>query len=337
MIKKIAVIVCNNGLGHLKRTLNILKRLDHESQFYHRFDLFVDLHKLKSFQHLTETLKSQKIRIGYHDIQSEDLEYEKEFLRKYKKQLHEADFIWSDNLIFPLKYRKEVFLTGTFFWLDVFPDTLESQKEKEILSSCKPVMIANKYFATSGVRNFTNFKGVGMYEYYPVNFSKDGSKKLLISCGRSRSGNIYFQHYLDQIQDVLQKLPEDITIYIEPSFFHYFKNCKNVHKADFSERMFSEITAAVIRPGIGTICDVLSKGGRIFAFYEDDNFEIDHNAEILEQLHVGERAEDISDVLNKSFDYLENPNAQESHCDHVKILDFNGIDLTAREIVKITS
>ena len=336
-MKKIAAIVCNNGLGHLKRVLSVLERAKKEPHFTHRVDLFVNLHKLKSLSHIVDTLQSETAGIEYHDVQSEDLEYEEEFLAKYKNKLQEADFIWSDNLTFPLKFRKEVFLTGSFLWLDVLPETQESKKEKEILSKNKPIMISNKYFATPGVKNFTILKGVGMYEYWPVNFVKPAEKKLLISCGKSRSGNAYFQNSLNQTKNVLQELPLDIEAYIEPSFFHHFKDYKNVFKADFSEHMFSDITAAIIRPGVGTICDVLSKGGRIFTVCDNDNFEIDHNAGILKNLQVGERAEDILDALNRSLGYLENPKMQESHRDHLQRLEFNGIDLTAREIVKITS
>ena len=108
-------------------------------------------------------------------------------------------------------------------------------------------------------------------------------------------------------------------------------------KADFSEHMFSEIKAAIIRPGVGTICDVLSKGGRIYALCDDDNYEINHNAGILEQLQIGEKTENIPDALKRSLDYLENPKMQEFHYDHLQRLEFNGVDLTAREIVKITS
>jgi len=335
-MKKIATIVCNNGLGHLKRVLSVLKRLHKESQLSHKIDLHVNLKKLKSLPHITETLPRETIGIEYHDVQSEGLEYEEEFLVKYKKKLQEADFIWSDNLVFPLKFRKEVFLTGSFLWLDVRPETAESKKEKEILSKNKPLMIANKYFATPGVRNFTALKGVGMYEYWPINFAKGDEKKILISCGKSESGYNYFQNSLDKIKSALHELPSDVEAYIEPSFFHHFKDYKNVFKADFSEHMFSKICTAVIRPGVGTICDVLSKGGRIFAVCNDDNYEINHNAGILERLQVGERAKSISDALNRSLVYLENPKMQQSHHAHLQRLDFDGIDLTAREIVKIT-
>lgn len=334
-MKKVAVIVCNNGLGHIKRVLWLLRL------FYKKFpsniqaDIFVGSDKLKYFPSITNYFNKNKYRISFFRVNADSVNYEEEFLSKYKSHLESADYIWSDNLIFPLKYRKEVFLTGSFLWLDVIDDVNVAKREEEILIENHPIMIANKYFATPNVKNLTKFIGVGMYEYFTFHIPENFSHKILLSCGKSRSANIFFKKYLPVLKKEIKKIPSHIEIFIEANYYQNFCFTKNVKKANFSEEMFSCISAAAIRPGVGTVCDVLLKGGRIFSFFEENNFEINHNAEILEKLKVGEKCHDVKIALNKSVKYLFDKKLQEKHFNSLKKLDFQGLDETVIKIKEI--
>ena len=334
-MKKVAVIVCNNGLGHIKRVLWLLRL------FYKNFpsniqaDVFVNSEKLKYFPSITNYFNRNKYRISFSNIRADSFNYEEEFLSKYKNHLENADYIWSDNLIFPLKYRKEVFLTGSFLWLDVINDVNVVKREEEILIENQPIMIANKYFATPNVKNLTKFEGVGMYEYFPFHIPENLPHKILLSCGKSPSANVFFKKYLPVLNKEIKKIPSHIEIFIEADYYQNFCFAKNVKKANFSEEMFSCISAAAIRPGVGTVCDVLLKGGRIFSFFEDNNFEINHNAEILEKLKVGEKCHDVKIALNKSVKYLFDKKLQEKHFAYLKKIDFRGLNDTVTKIKEI--
>lgn len=334
-MKKVAVIVCNNGLGHIKRVLWLLRL------FYKKFpskiqaDIFVNSEKLKYFPSIANYFNKNKYRISFFRVNANGLNYEEEFLSKYKSYIKSADYIWSDNLIFPLKHRKEVFLTGSFLWLDVIDDVNVAKREEEILIENQPIMIANKYFATPNVKNLTKFVGVGMYEYFPFYIPENFFHKILLSCGKSPSANIFFKKYLPVLKKEVKKIPSHIEIFIEEDYYQHFCFAKNVKKANFSEEMFSCISAAAIRPGVGTVCDVLLKGGRIFSFFEDNNFEINHNAEVLEKLKVGEKCHDVKIALNKSVKYLFDKKLQEKHFAYLKKLDFHGLDETVTKIKEI--
>ena len=334
-MKKVAVIVCNNGLGHIKRVLWLLRL------FYRKFpskiqaDVFVNSDKLKYFPSISNYFNKNKYGINFFNINTENFNYEKEFLNKYKNHLLCVDYIWCDNLIFPLKYRKEVFLTGSFLWLDAIDDTNIAKREKEILLENHSVMIANKYFATPNVKSLTQFIGVGMYEYFTFHIPEDFPHKILLSCGKSTSANIFLKKYIPVLKKEIKKIPSNIEVFIEPDYYQHFCVAENIKKANFSEEMFSCISAAAIRPGIGTICDILLKGGRIFSFFEDNHFEINHNAEVLEKLGVGKKCQNVTEALAQAVEYLFDKRQQEKHINSLKKLDFQGLDETVIKIKEI--
>jgi len=334
-MKNISVIICNNGLGHTKRVLSVLCRLLEREQNALCVSLFVNSKKLKMLSYITSKLNKPGVRFDHYNVESVGAEYEKEFINKFRKKLEVADFVWSDNQVFPLKYRTDTFLTGSFLWFDVFPDTEHSLQEKTLLEEIHPEMIASKYFATPGVRKFTNFKAVGIYEYFSIKLETKKQKSILVSCGTSASGNSFFSHSLKALRSYIKDLSEEVRVYIEPEFYDKFQACKNVVRATFSEQMFKEISAAVIRPGVGTICDVLVKGGRIFSYKDGTNFEIEHNADVLEQLNVGETKNNIVDSLRDAVDYVFSSELCELHLKCLNKLEFDGVTKTAYEIEKI--
>lgn len=334
-MKTVAVIVCNNGLGHLKRVLHLVKRLHHRPPAEIRTDIYVDSDKLGRFPSLTRALFRSGGNTRFFDVHTDGPSFEREFLSKYRKSLMTADYVWSDNFVFPLKYRPDVFLTGSFLWLDVSSEKADVQREKEILLKNRPVMIANKYFATPGVKNLTKYIGVGIYEYFRPQVSPQISSALLLSCGQSRPARLFFERSLERLQHGLERIPSDLEVFLEPDYYPYFRSFKNVKKARYTERMFNRISAAAVRPGIGTICDVLLKGGRIFAFFEDGNFEVRYNAGVLEELGVGETCGTADAALAAAARYLGHEERRIKHLSHLAKIDFRGLEETTAKIREI--
>jgi hypothetical protein len=99
--------------------------------------------------------------------------------------------------------------------------------------------------------------------------------------------------------------------------------------------MFSGISSAVIRPGLGTVSEVLLKGARICSFYEEDNYEIKYNAKILRSLNVGEDSGNIPKALRSAVKYLCNKNLQKKHLKYLKKLSFNGLGESTDKIISI--
>jgi hypothetical protein len=334
-VKTLAVAVCNNGLGHIKRVLHVAKLLRGSSLRDLRIEVFVDVGKLRHFPALVASLSEGPGPVGFHDVKSEGAAYECELRSQYGNYLRESDYVWSDNLVFPLSSRPDTFLTGSFLWLEVRPDEDESRREEETLRRVRPIMIANKYFSTPAVRNLTDCRGVGMYEYSPLRIPEDPPPGLLVSCGRSRTARALFEAGLARLNEAVEKIPAGVDVFLEPEFADRFPRRANIVPADFSERMFSRVSAAAVRPGMGTISDVLPRGGRIFAFHEDANFEVGHNAAVLEDLRIGEDCRTADTAVARAAQYLAEPARRSEHVGALRRLDFDGLRRTSQEIQEI--
>lgn len=335
-MKRLAVVVCNSGLGHINRVLHLIDLLCRRSPGRLEIVVFVDLTKLHKFPALFDKLEVQKNKVNFFDIQAGVLEYEQEFIAKYKNELEQADIIWSDNLIFPLKYRKEVFLTGSFLWFEVMPEHAEMKREEEVFFSRQPILIGNKDFTVPRLQAMSSFVGVGIYNYFPdLNKERNGSQGILLSCGGTEGARGYFQSQLPKVRKILKEIGGEAEIFVEQDFYADLAG-PGVKPADFSHRMFKSVAAAVIRPGMGTVCDTLSSGGRIFAFCEEEkNFEVRHNSLVLEKLDVGFKCDSIDRALHSALEYLKNAPAREEHRKALRKLDFNGLEQTVEKIREI--
>src|SRR3989338_3570093 len=231
-MKRLAVVVCNSGLGHIKRVLYLLDLLGQRFPGGLEILVFVDLAKLRKFPTLFDKLQVQKVKVNFFNIQADVLEYEQEFIAKYKDELQKVDFIWSDNLVFPLKYRREVFLTGSFLWFEVIPEHIEMKREEEIFFSRQPVLIGNKDFTTPRLQATSSFAGVGIYDYFPrIANGANRSKGILLSCGGTEGARTFFQKELPAVRKELESIGKDAEIFVEPDFYEALKG-QGVKKAD---------------------------------------------------------------------------------------------------------
>lgn len=334
-MKKLIVIVCNNGLGHTKRVLYLLKLLFSGSIRKWQVNVFLDKRNVRYFPELSFFLEKEKGRINLIHADYGHFEYENMFLNKYRSYLENCDYIWSDNLTFPLKYRKEVFLTGSFLWSDVATARNFVRKEEEALLKSRPIAIGSKYFCTPRLKKLTSFTGVGIYNYLRFGISGKNRYSLLLACGRSKPGKSLFKKNVVYFKDKISRLPLRYRFYLESDYYHLFSDFKNAVKAKFDNKMFCRISAAVIRPGIGSVCDVLIKGGRVFSFYENGNPEMIHNSRVLASLGVGECGRTPLKALTLALRYLDDEKQQRKHILRISCLNFNGLNETADKIQEL--
>jgi len=332
-LKHVAVIVCNNGLGHLQRVLAVIEIIIFLRENDYHFRIFFNLNKTIYFKDKINKLLGGKI-IQLFNVKGEGEEYEKEFLRKYHNHLIDADFIWSDNYIFAVKFRPDTLLTGSFLWLDI-----ESKKERindsiNLLKQNKPIMIGIDYFATENILKYTNFFGVGIYEYYEFELLTN-QNDILISFGKSSGAHKIYINNRNFIRDFISKNKSELKFFIEPDYFDDLKELPGVFKADFSEDMYKKIGIAIIRPGIGTVCGALSKSGHIISIYEKNNFEMENNATALIKLNVGEKGITIKNAFEKAEIFLSNMEKRTSHYENIRKLKFSGLMDTALKIIEV--
>ena len=326
----ITIIVCNNGIGHLKRVLSIIKKiikLDNRINF----KIYTDKNNLVHFEKSIQELEDFFLQVIHFTSEVEN--YEKRFLKSFEYELLNADNVWSDNLSFPIKYNANCILTGSFLWADQLSNKYRVSELKS-LDKYFPKMIGAKYFSTDTVRKSTDFHGVGLYNYMPRNRSYKNSKSLLISCGNSQAGVIYFKKILDDIIKAVPKVNDGSYIYLEPCLYDLLKNKNYFKKATYCSKMYNDVGVAVIRPGLGTICDLWSMGIKIFPVYEPDNHEMQHNSNVISKLQGDKICSlSIQDAILSAISYNKNKYLKKECKIRLDQLEFNGIEKTAEIIL----
>ena len=346
---KIAVFGCSNGLGHVRRIIAISCQL-YRLGFKGELTAYVPIShilKMKTWHECKLFVSNKNIKIvdfcypKFSHPKTESI-YEKSWDEIDIPELNEYDVVWSDNITQIIGVREDTILTGTFLWYDVFSRNITSQhiekfvvEQQDIIISIKPIMISNDYFATPEVRHYTNYQPVGLYRYdttVSINNSNPNelSTDVLYACGLGGEEESITRDALSRIINKYEMM--DFTLWVEPRILPK-EYPRWIKKAYFSSDMFKRCKAAVIRPGIGTLSDVLAHYGRPFTFY-NDNYEMGYNASILSKTGLGETCDGPYDAFEKAIDYIRNRKRiinQGTLCAHLKM---EGVSETAEVIIQ---
>ena len=239
--------------------------------------------------------------------------------------LSEYDQVVSDNLVEILELRPDAWLSGSFFWHDVLvdiPNNIALRADK-LLRKTYPKMISSSLFSSNKLKEYTRLYEVGLYKS-TLNKNLDHNKKndILISIGHGSSLHKKVQNFINNLskrREVLFK-----NVWVEPSLI------PNSHPywmraATYTPEMYNTLICAVIRPGVGTITDVLMSGGRLFLFHEQKNQEMKHNAKSIGQLGLGLSCANIENAWYEAECYIYNKTIQDKHVELVNNLNFNGV------------
>ena len=242
---KINIIICNNGLGHHKRIIDILSQFKKKN-----FRVFGSIKKLNKLTNI------KNFSFKVFDIESEINNIENEILKKYKNEFLDMDFCWSDNLLFPYKYCKDTVITGSFLWCG-HPNYVHSEEDLHLLRNNEVVLIGNKYFTRKNITQKLHFHPVGLFSKQKIksNVHKK-TNAILISSGQTDTGKNFLEKQIIKNLRDIEILSSSSIIYLESDIFSRisFKS-KNIREALFDQKMFKEIGSAVIRPGMGTISE----------------------------------------------------------------------------------
>ena len=329
-MKKIALIACSNGYGHIRRLLL----------------LSVALQKRNTTPVLFSSLKSTKIVAkseGIHlpEVINFDTNTRQEnwidgtasdWVNRIP-DISNYDIVVSDNLVEILLIRPDAWLSGSFFWhesLQNFPKYLESQA-LDLLDMYKPRMISSKLFTSNSVKEYTNIFEVGLYSLTGKIDKYIEKKDALIACGKGGSIKKQAKDFVTLLSTKEKTkfryvlvdpdlLPSDYPSWMLP--------------ATFTRKMYQNIISAVIRPGIGTITNSLLAGARIFSFYEAGNKEMESNASMLKFYGVGVNTCSIDNAWNQAELFVANNKSQVVHNHNMYRLDMCGAKQAANILLK---
>ena len=193
-----------------------------------------------------------------------------------------------DNLPEILAYRPDATISAQFFWHDVIEGAATDYTEycDQLLARHKPAVIGCEQFAMELVRRQPGFKPVGLYKNPELVAAAEATPTeqrtdLLVTGGTTPT---VFEQLQRTIDELLRNGPEPYSqIHVDPDLIP--DNAPSwIVRADFTVEMYCQLRAAVCRPGLGVVTDLLTVGAKIFPLYERGNSEMEHNASVISKL-----------------------------------------------------
>ena len=338
----IAVFACSNGLGHTRRVIAIASFM-FKKGFNGNLTAYLPishLNRMKKWNECKYIINHPKINIidfcyPIDPNQKTKSLFEKNWDEIKIPPLDKYDIVWSDNITQIVAKRNDTILTGSFLWYDIFSRNQNSsnysdfiKEQREVIHSVKPIMVANEYFATPEVRYFTKFQPVGLYRY-DISFKEKKRSDLLYSCGLGGEEEEIARQYLRKIISKYQN--PKFKLFVEPRLLPS-SYPSWVKKADFSTEMFNKCTAAIIRPGLGTISDVLANRGRVFLYHSNNMYEMKYNATVIEQMGLGETFLNPYECFINAVQYINDEKMIDKQIFLTSHLRMDGIFATAEII-----
>ena len=300
MRSKIACVVCGNGLGHLKRTIEAM-RVFIQTYPHYAVTFFIEpshqgyLKQLANFPHgvqvLTLPLKWSLDEQYYTDGSP----FEQTYRTLSGVDFSAFDFIYSDNLLEPLIFHPHVILGGSFLWHDVllqaYPHLPSIQsyfiQMDKLLRTHHPPMLANERFAMPYLYAVTDHKPIGL-----VHFANGVVKErdfhqmpqsILLALGNNPSAGGLLEQIID---DLLRVQQAHISLLAEPSWevalAVYGLHSQSFH---FDNDGWEKVDVVITRAGMGTISDCIAMRVPMLTVTEL-NPEIQHNQAILHHAKV---------------------------------------------------
>lgn len=340
---RIAAFACANGLGHVRRVAAISTFIL-KNGFNGYIDLFIPYTHIKFLQNWPDMdyiINSPQVKIFdfEYPLSSQKVNqnfFGKDWLNINLPDLKKYDIVWSDNIVNILEKRRDTIFTGSFFWHEVFQDKLNEnglynfvKEQRKIVKSVKPLMMGNEYFSTPDVRGITNFFPVGLYRYSLL-FKEKNNKGILISCGL---GGEEEEMARDAVSEIISKniIPPEV-LYVEARLLPK-KYPEWIQLADFSDDMFIDCVAACIRPGIGTLSDALIGRNRVFAFCNENSFEMNHNCDVLKKMNLGSKYSSPLEAYLNAIKFINKDGAIDSQILRTTHLRTDGVFATANLLI----
>lgn len=202
--------------------------------------------------------------------------------------LDKYDIVISDNLLEVLHLRPDAIISAQFFWHLAVVDVHSSYFDycQELLEHLNPCIIGCHIFSMASVRSRPRFRPVGLFKIPGLQLalkkvSKTQMNSLLITGGSTR---VLRDRLLQVIKRLIDLGPHPFShVYVDPQLLPP-NHPSWMSRADFSFHMYCHLKAAICRPGLGVLTDLLTVGARIYPIYEFGNNEMTHNASVVSRM-----------------------------------------------------
>ena len=285
---RIAIFPCNNGLGHIKRSMELAQSLNKKIK--------IDFYTKKISKYYFKKKKNLSIKIIDNPNSIKD--FKKPSFSKwiYNFNLKNYDYIFCDTLPEIILLNKDTIIFANFFWNKIFnlKNKIFKKIEKKLYLS---KIFSNYLFFHKPSMKKMKITKVGFFGSFIRNKYLD-NRNILISIGTAELINSKI--LINRIKKIVLKY-ENYNFYIDKGYYEHFKNFKNISQATHDKKMFSKISVAIIKPGFSIISECLKNGVPIFCFDTKQNAEFRYNSDIIVKNKLGYKENNISKLFDKAL------------------------------------
>ena len=284
MLSTCAIIVCDHGLGHVRRCALIAKEREKTGEQVTLFAPRISVERLQravpsmaglTVKDFSTRTTPQRVRGGLTECL--------EWLDRLP-DLDRFETLICDNLPEILEIRTDATICAQFFWHDVIEGASKDYVEycDALLAQHRPKVLGCEMFSMDAVRRQPNYKPVGLYQIPELVAAKatqlSDPQDLLITGG---STSIVREQALALINEFLDSSTNPYCkIHVDRELVP--QNAPDwIVPAEFNIAMYCSIKSAICRPGLGVITDLLTVGVCPRPIYEKGNREMEFNASIL--------------------------------------------------------
>ncbi len=307
---KVAIFSCDNGYGHARRSILVGRYLAKKGFDVTVFVTFDAIHRFTKLFSDLQNVRFKEFQPETKRYLHENRIYENNPFEKFKNSIWDFDYVISDNLPEILIYRSDAFLSGSFLWHQITKEIDNDYRNnlKELFLINKVKIFAPKFFSMPDLSKELEVLECGLVMPDRVISAQKGN--LLISGGKTKNIN---EQLIKLIEILIQNTDAQMlfkTIYLDEDLYNdRYKNL-GFEKANFSAEMYSTLSVAIIRPGIGTITECIANRVYILTIDESTNDEITYNTNQIRKLGIGERF-DIDTLLKFNYENWVSINHQQ--------------------------
>ena len=280
-----AIVVCDHGLGHVRRCALMAKEREKTGEQVTLFAPHASVERLqRAVPSIAGLTVSDFATQTTPDRVREGLPVVIEWLDRLPN-LDGFDTVICDNLPEILARRPDAMISAQFFWHDVIEGASTDYAEycEQLLDRHKPKVMGCELFAMDAVRRQPGFQPVGLYQIPElVAAAKATSMQqrtdLLVTGGTTPAVR---EQLREVINGLLQNGPGKYRrVHVDPELLP--ENAPGwMVRADFSIGMYCRLKAAICRPGLGVVTDLLSMGAEITPICDKGNAEMVYNSSVL--------------------------------------------------------
>ncbi len=345
----IASVICENGLGHFKRSIGLLYAII-EKYPHCKIDIVCTQQQITLTEDWSKTaLLLSKPAITFHtNVISPGVhwtnnpsDYNDDRLIKWIERLRPLAFLKNaklvicDNMAGILMIRPDAILMGSFLWFDILENSYPNissvqsfiKRNKALLLKTKPPMLCVEAIAMPALNKYTNAIGLPWFaqDKRQIAPSSGLKKKVAILTGASKVANQLTLSILNHLtsNDIQFLIPQRIIDLLEQD------QKEKLRPFNFTLEEFESCDFVICRPGVGTVTDCITTNTPMLVFHEGSNTEMQTISENLVALGIAQSigSNPSSEILLDTFEKMYTTEVLESMSKKMQTIPVNGFEM----------